>query len=369
MRVSPKLFLPLIGIFVLCTGVIADARNYNPTGEGCVDPKGFLSCYQKNIDAAVGCTGQCNNTTPANSATRQNCILGCNGGWLASNIGCWIQSCWNQVYSCEYQMTAINYFHDLGIVQNGNVPFYPPPDDAKAGACSCNLGYVYSNETITLSTNCINVAASGNREQLNSCQCCQFGWPVSNILNVCPKSDLSILAFPNKIQSVQNLVGTSTDNCAILETNPDACVTDLKFPWYGSTAYNPLALPTNMPGTEPLSNNPGNAFTDFGKPSYTVILFPAYSSVITPAAFKAGAGVTGSVTLGGVVSGTTGITGTGGSVTATGTGGAAGTPTGTGTGSSAAATSKSGAGVVSVREGLGVSWIVAALGMVGMAAL
>lgn len=97
MRVSSKLFLPLIGIFVLCTGVIADTRNYNPTGEGCVDPKGFLSCYQKNIDAAVGCTGQCNNTTPANSATRQNCYLGCNGGWLASNIGCWIKSCWNQV--------------------------------------------------------------------------------------------------------------------------------------------------------------------------------------------------------------------------------------------------------------------------------
>ena len=40
-----------------------------------------------------------------------------------------------------------------------------------------------------------------------------------------------------------------------------------------------------------MSNLPGNAFTEFGAPAYTLSLFPAYSSVITPAPFSANAGV------------------------------------------------------------------------------
>lgn len=32
-------------------------------------------------------------------------------------------------------MAAISYFSDLDLVQNANVPFYPPPDNAAAGAC------------------------------------------------------------------------------------------------------------------------------------------------------------------------------------------------------------------------------------------
>jgi len=40
-----------------------------------------------------------------------------------------------QVYSCEYQMTAVDYFDGLNLVQNNVVPFYPPPDDATDGAC------------------------------------------------------------------------------------------------------------------------------------------------------------------------------------------------------------------------------------------
>jgi hypothetical protein len=202
----------IIGVLaILCSHVIADTRNWNPQGDGCVDPKGFLSCYQDNSDTAVGCVQLCNQTATVDTGNYDNCVLGCNGQWLASNIGCWVQSCWNevfspanltigfnnqQVYSCEYQMTAIDYFDGLGLIQSGVIPFYPPPDDASAGACcksnewkknaftdhstACNLGYVYGNETyINMNNACIDVAASGDFDALYACECCEFGFPVS----------------------------------------------------------------------------------------------------------------------------------------------------------------------------------------------
>lgn len=43
-----------------------------------------------------------------------------------------------KVYSCGYQLTAMYYFHGTGLPQNSDVPFYPPPNNASAGAC-CQL--------------------------------------------------------------------------------------------------------------------------------------------------------------------------------------------------------------------------------------
>lgn len=40
-----------------------------------------------------------------------------------------------QVYSCEYQLTALSYFDGTDLIQSQVVPFYPPPDDAVNGAC------------------------------------------------------------------------------------------------------------------------------------------------------------------------------------------------------------------------------------------
>ncbi|KAH8589623.1 hypothetical protein B0O99DRAFT_692358 [Bisporella sp. PMI_857] len=339
----------------LVSTVAADARNWNPTGAGCVDTDGFLSCYETQANNAVSCLKVCNSTTEAATQINQNCILGCNGAWLAGNIGCWIQSCWNQVYSCEYQLAAISYFNDLKIVQNANVPFYPPPDSASTGACSCNLGYVWGNKTYT-NTNmaCLKVAESGDRDALNDCQCCQFSFPVSNILNVCPTSDLSLLGLAGEIAAAQKLVGQSNDNCAILENSPDTCVTGLGFPYYGTKIINLLNLPTGVPGSDPLTNNPGNAFTDFGSPQFTLSLFPSYSSVIKPAAFntKAGAGsqaVSGSVVATATASG-------GGSASDTAAASITGTP-GTGTGTAASPSKTSG----SEKLAVGGLWIVVAV--------
>ncbi len=87
-------FLPSL-ITAAATNLTA---NYNPSGTGCVDPSGFLSCYSAQGTKAVSCVNFCDSTIPDQSGiTYQNCVLGCEGAWLAGNIGCWIQGCWNQV--------------------------------------------------------------------------------------------------------------------------------------------------------------------------------------------------------------------------------------------------------------------------------
>lgn len=150
-------FLAAVVLSVAPASVLSDTRNWNPTGQGCVDTKGFLSCYDTQSSNAVSCVNFCDSSTVKGTEAYEDCLLGCNGAWLASNVGCWIQSCWNQacssflathrlradsekVYSCEYQLTALSYFDGTDLVQNANIPFYPPPDDASAGAC-CRLSY------------------------------------------------------------------------------------------------------------------------------------------------------------------------------------------------------------------------------------
>jgi len=117
-----------------------------------------------------------------------------------------------------------------------------------------------------------------------------------------------------------------------------------------------LNLPAGEPGTEPLSNLPGNAFTDFGAPAYTLTLFPGYSSVITPAVFNAKAGAaSGTLATGSAVvtASSAASTENGASAVATGSGkktatsgaSAAAKPTSsTGTGAAASSTSTKASG-------------------------
>jgi hypothetical protein len=98
-------------------------------------------------------------------------------------------------------------------------------------------------------------------------------------------------------------------------------VSQFNFPFDGSKVYNPLNLPPGVPGNDPVSNLPGNAFTEFGEPVYTFQLFPAFTSVITPVPFnnKASAPTETIDASLGLVTGTGGIiTGSGGNPIATG---------------------------------------------------
>jgi hypothetical protein len=158
-----------------------------------------------------------------------------------------------------------------------------------------------------------------------------FAMPANNssILNVCPKSDLSVLSFPGFVKQVASELGPSPDKCAILNNGTETCINDYNFPYEGKTAYNPLALPSGEPGTQALSNTAGNAFTVFPSPALTLSLLPAltYTSVITPAAFAASASANPQSILGTSILGIPGTSSTSVSTTskATGTGSAANT--------------------------------------------
>lgn len=78
------------------------------------------------------------------------------------------------------------------------------------------------------------------------------------------------------------------DSCAILENDNGAnCAPTFGIQKAGNIWYKPVKLPSSKPGTEPLSNLPGIAFMDFGAASYTLTLFPGFTSVIIPALFDA----------------------------------------------------------------------------------
>ena len=108
----------------------------------------------------------------------------------------------------------------------------------------------------------------------------------SSILSVCPKSDLSVLGFSAFVTQTQKALAGSADKCAILNNGSATCVSDYNFPFVGSSVYNPLTLPTGIPGNDNLYNAPGNAFSVYPSAGVvTLTLKPSYTSTITPASF------------------------------------------------------------------------------------
>jgi hypothetical protein len=157
--------LPILGLFLsLSHSAIAysasDVLNLNPTGKGCVDPSGYLSCYAAQAVSFDNCMTLATSSCRISASALAECQLGCYGAYLAGHIGCWLQSCWNQVgvpckstwtceltqwqqvYSCEYQGTAIQYLSGTDRIQETvSIPFYPAPEGAP-GRC-CKFSYPY----------------------------------------------------------------------------------------------------------------------------------------------------------------------------------------------------------------------------------
>jgi hypothetical protein len=111
----------------------------------------------------------------------------------------------------------------------------------------------------------------------------------SSAIQACPTSDLSILEIADDISCIQGILAASTDNCAVLDNSTDACSAQYGFSDYGTKVYNPLSLPTGILGTDPLSNAPGNAFTDPGTLPSTLSLWPGYDVTISLAQFNSDA--------------------------------------------------------------------------------
>ncbi|KAJ7111102.1 hypothetical protein C8R44DRAFT_633577 [Mycena epipterygia] len=260
-----------------------------PSGIGCVDPQGLLDCYSSNVDQATSCAVTANNSCSGDDLN--TCDVGCANFQLAANVGCWLQHCWNQVYSCDFQATAITYIDTADrIASSVTIPFYPPPADAPGG-CSCNLGLVYGyiSESAVAPDPCdayLNTA----QENVVDCECCKLSAPISNIINTCPKSDLTLLGVPVLIQKYAAEAQQDTsDSCqSVLGSNTNVCSSQFSISVDGGGAFfNPAALPAGVPGSEPLSTLAGSVTALPGPQTITLELFPGYSSVIALAPFDA----------------------------------------------------------------------------------
>jgi len=139
------LFKSTISIALFATLVYSQAKDLNPEGVGCVDPSGYTSCYATSASKFTSCGEACINLYAQGSTDFDDCISGCSATNWATNIGCWLQTCWNQVYSCRYQGTALQYIAGTDILQTtmkNPIPYYPTPEGVP-GAC-CAFSPLYS---------------------------------------------------------------------------------------------------------------------------------------------------------------------------------------------------------------------------------
>ena len=105
-------------------------------------------------------------------------------------------------------------------------------------------------------------------------------------MNVCPANDISVILSNDTIASFASTNPDSGDNCAILENDPSQCSETYSADIYGTSWVNPGALPTGFPGTAPLSDLSGD-ITSLDFDTYTLELFPAFTTTITLAPYNA----------------------------------------------------------------------------------
>ncbi|KAJ5247011.1 hypothetical protein N7468_001994 [Penicillium chermesinum] len=263
----------------------------NITSSHCISSSEYLSCNRDVADKWGSCVDDCNGNG--------NCIVDCGCTAHQKYINCMAESCWNQVYSCEYQLFVQQYFAVCPSATEP-IPFWPAPDNAP-NRCSCDLGKVLQN---TLSArnaqvNCVthvtdqtinniptNLGDLGNigdiTKSATECACCGASASISSAWDVCPDTvprlagaDLWPVFFPsdwpNLYNSVPDFVWGTCDN----NFSPNDC----KKYGFNNTSdkfYKPGDFPNN--GTKTLSNLPG---TVTAPPSGTVLTWSQSSTTYT----------------------------------------------------------------------------------------
>ena len=140
---SAKMFAKAsISTALFASLVYSQATNLNPGGAGCVDPSGYTSCYATSATNFGNCGQVCTQEFAPSTKPFEDCAAACLATNWATNIGCWLQSCWNRVYSCRYQGTALQYIAGTDLEQTTlthPIPYYPAPDGVPGACCSSSL--------------------------------------------------------------------------------------------------------------------------------------------------------------------------------------------------------------------------------------
>ncbi|KAJ5889616.1 hypothetical protein N7504_010426 [Penicillium tannophilum] len=215
MSLTSKLVLSLL----ISAGLVAaDSVGYFDDTSICADSKGLAKCYERadtslssciNNNCAGGgteCYNYCNGDTTCMQSQCPNlgtdCMNACSCVQAVNQIDCIASSCWNQVYSCEYQRTIEDVLNLCALPKMDQFPFWPPPDDAASG-CSCNIGKMDKKELLIVDqmTTCTNNMT--NLDQMSSndaisdygqaCICCAESAILSTIWDTCPNTKPSLL--------------------------------------------------------------------------------------------------------------------------------------------------------------------------------
>ncbi|KAJ5825752.1 hypothetical protein N7474_002890 [Penicillium riverlandense] len=266
------------------------AAQTNITAGDCAASDGYTSCNADVANQWSSCVNGCNGDG--------DCSVNCGCTAHQRYINCMAESCWNQVYSCEYQLFVQQYFSICPDAVEP-IPFWPAPDDAPR-RCSCSLGKVLqstlsarkeiakciSNVTSDVADDLSNLnALSGGLDiarQATECACCGASASISAAWEVCPNTD-PVLAgadlwgvfFPTDLPDLYRTVPNwSWDSC-------DATLGDISCPNVGfadpsDKFYQPNNLPKN--GTATLSNVAG---TVTAPPSGTIITWSQSSTTWT----------------------------------------------------------------------------------------
>ncbi|KAF2667245.1 hypothetical protein BT63DRAFT_480251 [Microthyrium microscopicum] len=169
---------------------------------GCVNPTGMDSCMKSSTQSLMTCVSQCG-TDPGcvdtNSCGVANnpCVTSCFCQTYAERLNCALSSCWNKVYSCNYQAIALSAVQICPIAVARTIPFYIS-DNEGPGACSCN---VIRLAAVFVSSQhdeipCISSKTSGT----NICNCCRISEIVSVYNENCNTTAPSAISSFGEIQ-------------------------------------------------------------------------------------------------------------------------------------------------------------------------
>ncbi|KAL3495882.1 hypothetical protein BJX62DRAFT_233142 [Aspergillus germanicus] len=237
----------------LCISTVSAADAITPSSDGCVDRSGMDKC----LTTAENQLGDCGEDAEGDIQL-QACML----TYDISLLGCYIESCWNKVYSCEYQLVAIDFLSRQYPPPEDPLPFWPPPDNAPGG-CVCNFGKIYDgllSSLDLLQSTCNQYITSVSSLQM--CQCCGWSAALSAFYGTCPGYDLTnygLSGIASTAATTEQMTGTCPDLTSSIcegkfgiESFDDGVYPDpANLPDPGSK------VPTTTQGPGPLTSPPG----------------------------------------------------------------------------------------------------------------
>ncbi|KAJ5082534.1 hypothetical protein N7532_011577, partial [Penicillium argentinense] len=213
------LFSLLVGIAQVS---VAGSIDYFEDASVCADPNGLAKCYDGENTRYVECINEsCPNSLTCLAACDgdercisqkcpsddADCIYNCACKRAGHEISCLASSCWNQIYSCEYQKAANDLIQLCEKPHLDDIPFWPPPDNAPGG-CSCNIAKIFkqqiqvSDQLTKCGNNKTNIDKIGDDvndsiDYSRACICCAESAMMSKIYDTCPNTEPSIIGADN----------------------------------------------------------------------------------------------------------------------------------------------------------------------------